>query len=154
LGIALVAWGNIETWLEPVVGYEEKEIAIPEWALMTVTLAVVLIGAAIGWIQYARREVPITAPRGSWVTRAAREELYGNAINDTLVVRPSFWLSRFLVWFDGSWIDGFVNGSAAFFGGSSGRLRRYQSGFIRSYALSMVGGAVLVVLALVLVRLS
>jgi NADH-quinone oxidoreductase subunit L len=154
LGIALVAWGNIETWLEPVVGYQEKEIAIPEWALMTVTLAVVLIGAAIGWIQYARREVPITAPRGSWITRAAREELYGNAINDTLVVRPSFWLSRFLVWFDGSWIDGFVNGSAAFFGGSSGRLRRYQSGFIRSYALSMVGGAVLVVLALVLVRLS
>lgn len=154
LGIALVAWGNIETWLEPVVGYQEKEIAIPEWALMTITLVVVVVGAAIGWIQYARREVPITAPRGSWLTRAAREELYGNAINDTLVVRPSFWLSRFLVWFDGSWIDGFVNGSAAFFGGASGRLRRYQSGFIRSYALSMVGGAVLVVLALVLVRLS
>jgi NADH-quinone oxidoreductase subunit L len=70
------------------------------------------------------------------------------------VVRPSYWLSRVLVWFDRSWIDGFVNGSAAMVGGLSGRMRRYQSGFARSYALSMVGGAVLVVVALVLVRLS
>ena len=61
---------------------------------------------------------------------------------------------RQLVWFDNAWVDGFVNGSAAVVGGLSGRLRRYQTGFIRSYALSMVGGAVLVVVALVLVRLS
>lgn len=154
MGMALLFWGNIETWLEPVTGFEEKHIAIPEWALITITLILVLAGAAYGWIQYARREVPIVAPRGNWLTRAAREDLYGDAVNNTLVVQPSFWLSRFLVWLDGSWIDGLVNGSAAFFGGLSARLRPYQSGFIRSYALSMVGGAVLVVLALVLVRLS
>ena len=75
-------------------------------------------------------------------------------VNDVLVVQPSFYLSRFLVWFDAKGVDGFVNGSAAFVGGLSGRLRRYQTGFARSYALSMVGGAVLVVLALVLVRAS
>lgn len=154
MGMALLFWGNIETWLEPVVGIKKEEIAIPEWLLMTITLVLVLAGAAYGWIQYARREVPVVAPRGNWLTRAAREDLYGDAVNNTLVVQPSFWLSRFLVWFDGSWIDGLVNGSAAFFGGLSARLRPYQSGFIRSYALSMVGGAVLVVLALVLVRLS
>ena len=90
----------------------------------------------------------------SWLTRAAREELYGNQVNDVLVVGPTFWLSRFLVWFDNSVIDGVVNGSAAFVGGLSGRMRRVQTGFTRSYALSMVGGAVLVVVALVLVRLS
>ncbi|CAB5037871.1 unannotated protein [freshwater metagenome] len=154
LGMGLLFWGNIETWLEPVVGIQKEEIAIPEALLMAITLVLVLAGAAYGWIQYARREVPTIAPRGSWLTRAARQDLYGDVINDTLVVQPSFWVSRFLVWFDGSWIDGLVNGSAAFFGGLSGRLRHYQTGFIRSYALSMVGGAVLVVLALVLVRLS
>jgi len=58
-----------------------------------------------------------------------------------------------LVWFDARAVDGFVNGSAAIVGGMSGRLRRTQSGFIRSYALSMVGGAVLVLLALLLVRI-
>jgi len=154
LGMGLLFWGNIETWLEPVVGIQKEEIAIPEGLLMAITLVLVLAGAAYGWIQYARREVPTVAPRGTWLTRAARQDLYGDVINDTLVVQPSFWVSRFLVWFDGSWIDGLVNGSAAFFGGLSGRLRHYQTGFIRSYALSMVGGAVLVVLALVLVRLS
>ncbi len=154
LGMGLLFWGNIETWLEPVVGFKKEEIAIPEALLIAITLVLVLAGAAYGWIQYARREVPTNAPRGSWLTRAARQDLYGDVVNDTLVVQPSFWVSRFLVWFDGSWIDGLVNGSAAFFGGLSGRLRRYQTGFIRSYALSMVGGAVLVVLALVLVRLS
>jgi len=154
LGMGLLFWGNIETWLEPVVGIQKEEIAIPEALLMAITLVLVLAGAAYGWIQYARREVPTIAPRGSWLTRAARQDLYGDVVNDTLVVQPSFWVSRFLVWFDGSWIDGLVNGSAAFFGGLSGRLRHYQTGFIRSYALSMVGGAVLVVLALVLVRLS
>ncbi len=56
---------------------------------------------------------------------------------------------RFLVWFDNKAVDGFVNGSAAFVGGLSGRMRRYQTGYARSYALSMVGGAVLVLLALV-----
>ena len=71
-----------------------------------------------------------------------------------LVVQPTYYTSRWLVWFDNKGVDGFVNGSAAFVGGLSGRMRRYQTGFARSYALSMVGGAVLVVLALVLVRVS
>ena len=75
-------------------------------------------------------------------------------MNEGVIVRPSFWLSRVLIWFDARVIDGIVNGSAALVGGSSGRMRRYQSGFARSYALSMVGGAVIVLLALVLVRLS
>jgi NADH-quinone oxidoreductase subunit L len=153
-GVSLLYWGNIETWLEPVTGFQEVDLALPAWAYELTTLVLVLIGAAIGWITYARREVPIEAPTGSLLTRAAREELYGNQVNDALVVQPSFYASRFLVWFDNKGVDGFVNGSAAFVGGLSGRLRRYQTGFARSYALSMVGGAVLVVLALVLVRVS
>ncbi len=154
LGLALVFWGDIETWLEPVVGFQEGEIPLPESVLIAITLTVVVVGAVIGWLMYARREVPVEAPRGSWLTRAARQDLYGDAVNDTLVVQPTYYASRWLVWFDNKGVDGFVNGSAAFVGGLSGRLRRYQTGFARSYALSMVGGAVLVVLALVLVRVS
>jgi NADH-quinone oxidoreductase subunit L len=153
-GVSLVYWGNIESWLEPVVGLKEVELPFPAVAYELTTLVLVLIGVAIGWLSYARRDVPIEAPAGNLLTRAARNELYGNEVNDVLVVTPSFWLARVLVWFDNKAVDGFVNGSAAFVGGLSGRLRRYQTGFARSYALSMVGGAVLVVLALVLVRVS
>jgi len=153
LGMALLFWGNIKTWLEPVTGLTEAPTVIPDWAIMTISLACVLVGAAIAFVMYARRSVPTTAPRGSWLTRAAREELYGNEVNNTLVVRPSYYASRVLNWFDARAIDGFVNGLGGFTGAAGTRLRRMQTGFARSYALSMVGGAVLVILALVLVRL-
>jgi NADH-quinone oxidoreductase subunit L len=153
MGMALLFWGDIESWLEPVVGYESEPTPLPTSAYIGITLVVVIIGAIIGWISYARREVPIDEPAGNWLTRAARKDLYGDAVNHALVVAPTNYAARALVWFDARAVDGFVNGSAAIVGGMSGRLRRTQSGFIRSYALSMVGGAVLVLLALLLVRI-
>jgi NADH-quinone oxidoreductase subunit L len=117
------------------------------------TLALVAVGAAIAYVMYARREVPVTAPAGSPVTVAARKDLYGDAVNESLLMRPGQWLTRLSVYFDNRGIDGLVNTVAATFGGSSGRLRRVQTGFVRSYALSMFLGAVLLVGALLLVRL-
>jgi NADH-quinone oxidoreductase subunit L len=154
MGLALVFWGSITSWLEPVVGYEKGESPLPTWATISLSLLAVGIGVLVAYLMYQRRQIPVEAPRGSWLTRAAREELYGNQVNDVLVVQPTYYASRWLVWFDNKGVDGFVNGSAAFVGGLSGRMRRYQTGFVRSYALSMVGGAILVVLALVLVRAS
>jgi NADH-quinone oxidoreductase subunit L len=154
LGMALLFWGNIETWLEPVVGYETKPTPISTPVSIAMSLTAVIIGIVVAWLMYHRRQVPVDAPHGSWLTRAAREELYGNQVNDVLVVQPTFYASRLLVWFDNRVVDGFVHASAAFVGGMSGRLRRYQTGFARSYALSMVGGAILVVVALVLVGVS
>ena len=154
MGLALLFWGNIESWLEPVVGFEKGESPLPTWATIALSLLAVGIGVLVAYLMYQRRQIPVEAPRGSWLTRAARDELYGNQVNDVLVVQPTYYASRWLVWFDNKGVDGFVNGLAAFVGGLSGRLRRYQTGFARSYALSMVGGAVLVVLALVLVRAS
>ena len=151
-GMALLFWGNIETWLEPVTGFETRELAIPAIVLEGVTLAVVLIGAAIAIAMY-RRSVAVEAPKGNVLVRAARNSMYDDAINDTIAVRPTYWLSRSLVWADRSVIDGIVGGSAAFVGGLSGRMRRLQSGFARSYALAMLGGAILVVVVMLLVRL-
>ena len=67
-------------------------------------------------------------------------------------MRPGQWLTRALVCFDNRGVDGAVNGLAAGFGGGSGRLRRLQTGFVRSYALSMLGGAVVVSAPLLAVR--
>ena len=154
LGMALLFWGNIETWLEPVVGYEEGHSPISTGVTIGLSLAAVGIGVFIAWAMYLRKPVPVDAPRGSWLTRAARNELYGNEVNNALVVQPSFALSRALNWTDTAVVDGAVRGVADAVGASARGLSRTQTGFIRSYALSMVGGAVLVVLALVLVRIS
>jgi NADH-quinone oxidoreductase subunit L len=116
-------------------------------------LALVIVGAVIAWAMYGRREVPVTAPHGSPVTVAARKELYGNAINESLLMRPGQWLTRLSVYFDNRGVDGLVNTLAAAMGGTSGRLRRVENGFVRSYALLMFFGAALLVGALLLVRI-
>ncbi len=154
LGFVLWSGDRIVNWLEPVVGPEEHhELGIPVWAVTLIILAVVLVGVAIAVAMYQRRPVPVEAPTGTVLTRAARQDFYQDAFNESLFMRPGQYLTRFLVFFDNRVVDGFVNGAAAMIGGSSARLRRMQTGFVRSYALSMLAGAVLVVGALVLVGL-
>ena len=45
------------------------------------------------------------------------------------------------MYFDNRGIDGLVNTLAAAMGGTSGRVRRVENGFVRSYALLMFLGA-------------
>jgi NADH-quinone oxidoreductase subunit L len=116
-----------------------------------VTLAMVL-GVGAAWLFIGRREVPVTAPaRVSLPVRAARRALYADTVNESLFMRPGQWLTRALVFVDNRGVDGAVNGLAATLGGSSSRLGRTQTGFVRSYALAMLGGAVVVVGALLAV---
>ena len=107
----------------------------------TVALVLAVAGAGLAWAMYGRRPV------------AARKELYGNTVNEALLMRPGQWLTRLSVYFDNRGVDGLVNTVAATVGGTSGRVRRVQTGFVRSYALSMLIGAVLLVGALLLVRI-
>ena len=69
-----------------------------------------------------------------------------------MLVRPGSALTATLVFFDSRGLDGFVNGLAAVIGGLSGRLRRVQNGFVRSYALSMFGGTLVLVASTLLMR--
>ena len=117
-----------------------------------VVTAVMALGVLAAWLFVGRREVPVTAPvRVSPVTRAARQALYADAVNESLFMRPGQWLTRALVFVDNRGVDGAVNGLAATLGGSSSRLGRTQTGFVRTYALGMLGGAVLVAGALLAV---
>jgi NADH-quinone oxidoreductase subunit L len=155
VGGVLILGDWIVGWLEPVVGEEHHALAVPVWVMTLATLAVVAVGAAVAWMVVGRRDVPETAPvRVSPVTRAARADLYGDALNETVFMRPGQYLTRSLLFFDNKGVDGTVGGIAGLIGGSSGRMRRLQTGFVRSYALAMVAGAVLVTLALVAVNLG
>ncbi|MEV4148469.1 NADH-quinone oxidoreductase subunit L [Amycolatopsis sp. NPDC049691] len=147
---------RFSTWLAPSVGAieESHHLALDAWVVSVITVVVSLLGVVIAYLIF-RRDVPVEQPqRVSFVTRAARKDLYGNALNETLVARPGTWLSRALVYVDNRGVDGAVNGLAAGLGGGSGRLRRLQTGFVRSYALSMLGGTFLLLAALLLVRFS
>ena len=154
-GMLLLFVGDIEAWLEPVTGLEEHhEGGISSNLLMAITLLVIASGAAYGWNKYGRRPVPAIAPTDvSIFTRAARADVYGDAFNEAVFMRPGQYLTRALVWFDSKGIDGSIGALSAVIGGLSARGRRIQNGYARSYALSMLGGAVLIAFVLLLVRL-
>ena len=151
LGAFLMLNNRLINFLDPVLGEAEGAKYI-SW-LTALTLAMVFAGAGVAWAMYGRQPVPVTAPAGGPLTVAARESFYGDAVNESLFMRPGQYLTRFLVFFDNRVIDGFVNGFAAVVGGVSSRGRRTQTGFARSYALSMFVGAAVVTLAVVLVRI-
>ena len=154
-GGLLVLGGRLQHWLEPSLGeaHEVGAHTIEPAVLIAMTLLIVAGGALGAWFAYGRRPVPVTPPVAvTPFTVAARKNLYFDSLNESLLMRPGQYLTRFLVFVDSRGIDGAVHALAAGIGGGSGRLRRLQNGFVRSYALSMFGGALLVVLALLAVR--
>jgi NADH-quinone oxidoreductase subunit L len=149
LGLVLGPTGVITGWLDPVVGGEgDEHPVLPVWLIMTVTLGFVAVGALLAWNRYGRDLVPEVAPKGAVLTRAARQDLYQDAVNEGLFMRPGIHLTRGLVFADARGIDGSVGGLAALVGGLSSRLRRLQTGYVRSYALTMLTGVVAVLGAL------
>nr|WP_090281543.1 NADH-quinone oxidoreductase subunit L [Mycolicibacterium komanii]CRL78090.1 proton-translocating NADH-quinone oxidoreductase subunit L [Mycolicibacterium komanii] len=152
-GAAFAIGGTLEHWLEPVVGAHEVHHVAPVWVVTTVILAVVAVGIVIAYRMYATKPVPEEVPVGSALTVAARRDLYGDAFNEAALMRPGQLLTRGLVEIDDEAVDGAASGLAGLVARLSSGLRRVQTGYARSYALSMLSGAVLVVAAILAVQL-
>jgi NADH-quinone oxidoreductase subunit L len=151
-GAFLIINERLIDFLAPVTGAPPKPPGIftpAGWG----ALGLLVVAVVIAWAMYGRREVPAAAPAGRFPVVAARKDLYGDAFNESVLMRPGQWLSRLSVYFDNRGVDGLVNTVAATVGGTSGRMRKLQTGFVRSYALAMFFGAALLVGALLLVRL-
>lgn len=146
----------IVDWLSPVVGeHEEHHLAVPAIVMSLIVLAVVAVGVAVAWLLVGKRPVPREAPTDvSVLTRAARADLYGDAFNDEVIIKPGTTGIRGLAVLDRTVVDGAVEGTAAAIGGMSGRFRLAQNGFVRSYALAVLLGAALILLALLAVNWS
>jgi NADH-quinone oxidoreductase subunit L len=156
-GFLLILGGSLQHFLEPAVGrsVENGVHTISPVILSLITLAVAAGGVGAAWLLVGRKPVPVEQPLNvTPLTWAARRSLYGDALNEGLLMRPGQYLTRALVFFDGRGVDGAVNGLAALVGGTSARARRSQTGFARSYALAMLCGALTVTAALVLVRVG
>jgi NADH-quinone oxidoreductase subunit L len=156
VGGALLLNNWIVDFLSPVVGTApHEEPPIPAWSISVIAVLVVAVGVAVAFMLFGRRDVPKVAPTDvSPFTTAGRHELYGDAFNDVVIVGPGRDFTDGLAAFDGGVVDGGFMGTGAALSGLSGRMRLIQNGFVRSYALSVLGGAALVLLAIVVVNLT
>jgi NADH-quinone oxidoreductase subunit L len=151
-GAFLIVGQRFENFLGPVTGLPPAShgfFTVPGG----IALVLALGGIGLAWMMYGRVPVPAVAPKGNPLVVAGRKDLYGDTFNESVLMRPGQWLTRLSVYFDNRGVDGLVNTLAALIGGTSGRWRRLQTGFVRSYALSMFFGAAVLVALLLAVRL-
>jgi NADH-quinone oxidoreductase subunit L len=161
VGSAAAGWlmaTPVEEWLNPVMGVEGAAepahgTTLSHGVIQLLAIGLTVLGAGLGWALFRNGTAPEPRPAGPVVT-AARNNLYTDLFNQAVFEIPGRWLTRALVYVDSRGVDGIVNGLAALVGGGSGRLRRLQTGFVRSYAMSMLAGALLVVAAFLAVRLG
>jgi NADH-quinone oxidoreductase subunit L len=151
----LLGWGGtLRHWLEPVTTFEESSPVAPSWVISAAAVGVVAVGFLIALWRYLGRPVPETAPADvSVLTVAARRDLYGDAFNEEVFMRPGAQLTHALVEFDDQGVDGSVNALGNLVGRTSEWLRGFQTGFARNYALSMLTGAALIAAAILAVQL-
>jgi len=117
----------------------------PAWGLMAVSVAAALAGLVVAWQMYlgGKADLAKVGVPQNGLHRLFLHKYYVDELYDRLIVQPIFALSRWCAeTFDVGVIDGAVNGVATAVQGLAARLRRYQTGFVMNYALSMLVGVV------------
>jgi NADH-quinone oxidoreductase subunit L len=116
---------------------------VPLWVKLS-PAAAMLIGLMIAWNNYIRNPAAPAAIAGQFdvLYRFLLNKWYFDELYDAIFVRPAFWLGR-IFWKGGDQgiIDRFgPNGAAALVAGGSVLARRFQTGYVYSYALVMLLG--------------
>jgi NADH-quinone oxidoreductase subunit L len=140
----------LEHWLEPVVHHAEADIKGTwaydnKWLLLGLAVVIAATGIAASVAVYAKGKFKKIEPQilaDAWK--------YDSAIS-AIVGGPGYKAFDAVAAFDAVVVDGAVNGVGKEVRATSGVLSRVQSGFIRSYAL-IIGIGVVVMLAWFLVR--
>lgn len=155
LGGLLAIGDTFVTWLEPVTGHvPHPDPVLPVLAIQIAVIAVVIIGVFIAWRMYARSAVPMTAPHGSPLVRAARQDLYQDVVNEAVFMRPGQILTRSVDVVDEEFVDGvLVEGTAKGVHGLGTAGAKLHNGFVRTYAGYILGGTALALVALLATRM-
>ncbi|HJW35666.1 MAG TPA: NADH-quinone oxidoreductase subunit L [Actinomycetes bacterium] len=144
--------GRFQTFLEPVLGApEEHESLAAAAGLSAVATGLAAAGAIVAWLLYIR-PFDWLALRRRWVGvwQPLADKLYVDQVYEFFTVNMGGAFAAFLARnVDQRGIDGAVNGVAELVGDAARSGRRLQSGLVRSYALAVLGGAVLIVAFLV-----
>jgi NADH-quinone oxidoreductase subunit L len=148
-------WNNaIGAFLQPVTG--SAPLLSPSsglfWISIAAGLVAALLGIAIAWARYGRRQ-PAFGYTSSPLVSLLENRYYVDAIYDRAIVRPVEGLgavTRRSV--EGVALDGGSRGVGAAVNWSSRFLRGAQTGYVRTYALGIFLGAAAIILYFVAQR--
>ena len=143
-GFVLSKGQGLVHWLEPIVNPLKEHHAeefLPPIVVSVMTLSVVVIGVSIAIMKYRGDQLAAAPVNVSSLTKAARRDLFQDDFNETVFMRPGQSLVSNLLNLDYLIIDGTVRavGSISLTAGT--KLRSLQNGYVRSYALLTVIGA-------------
>ena len=145
----------IQHWLAPPTGGHPHDATL--WDIPWqgwVTLAVVLLGVAIGYLAY-RGQISYEQPRTlNPIVYIGRNDLLADKFNDAVFVRGGGKAAQGVALVDDVLIDGGVRSAATVATGIGGVLAKLQSGYTRNYGLTMVIGVIVVGAVLFLGRLA
>jgi NADH-quinone oxidoreductase subunit L len=154
-GYLLYSGKAIVDWLAPVVDqhHHEHEEFLQPIVVTSLAITAVFIGVGIALAKY-RGELAASAPQDvSIFTRVARRDLLQDDANEFLFMRPGQKLTQVLLKTDESVIDGTVRAVAASTVGSARGMRKLQTGYVRNYALLILIGALVALVAVLVVTL-
>ena len=119
-----------------------------ELTLMAISSGVALAGIGIAvffWLR-SRSAAQTAASRFRPVHRILLNKYYVDEAYDATIVQPTKLLSTRVLWrgADAGLIDGAVNGVGVVVSGSSAALRRLQTGSVRTYAVAVFVGVVII----------
>lgn len=152
-GFLLTYNDALKSWLAPVTGYQTPEPPISIPVLIAITLATVLLGVLVAVKLYLKEAARVAPTEVSIFTKAARKDLYGDAINEALFMRGGQQVVNATTAVDNSVVEGSVNFIGRITLGLSSLVRATQTGYTRNYALAMLIGVALLLLLAATVRL-
>ena len=175
LNAALFGFTPFATWLEGVKAQPAEFNLLLAGLAVALALGAIAVAYVIYRPKVQKVGVDDPLRKTGFVFKVLNHKYWIDELYDRLFVKPYVWLSNFLAWvidwrFWHDWfhdrairdtflkitdflanpidklvIDGAVNGTGRLVAWASGGLRKWQSGYVRQYALVMLAGAVLVV---------
>jgi NADH-quinone oxidoreductase subunit L len=134
--------------LPPVHAHEQHSAGLGETGLMVVSILAAAAGIALAYLFYIRSpEIP--GRLSAWLRGlydALLNKYWVDEVYGATVVGGTFWLANALWRFmDVTIIDGTVNGVGRVIQLQSSLWRRVQTGNVQHYALTFLGGVILVI---------
>ncbi len=139
--------GRLSAFLEPVAGAVPQGIGAAPAALATTGAVIAVAVLLLTWLVYASGRVDWRAMRERLapLPRTLRHGWYVDAAYDRVFVQPSKGFASIVATvIDTQIVDGIVNGIGASVRRIAQSGRRLQTGFVRSYALALFLGAIVV----------